>query len=285
MELYLTTKNSFKFLGISFSKYSGSGNDFILIDNRKSFFPVDKIKIIQDLCQRRNGIGADGIILLQNSVSADFRMRIFNADGSEAEMCGNGIRCLIKFLLELGFKEGPWYIETMERKLFCKLAGDQVSINMGEPTDFSFNLPLSIDGQLNTVHVLNTGVPHAVIFVEDEEEISIDKTGAMIRYHEHFRPKGVNASFACVRPSGKVFQRTYERGVEGETLACGTGATAVAIAAAKVKKLQPPILVRTRSGSELKIDFKLDGDNIRDVSMTGDAQLVYQGQVEISKTL
>lgn len=270
---------------ISFSKYSGSGNDFILIDDRKGFFPINKVHIVQNLCHRRNGIGADGVILLQNSASADFRMRIYNADGSEAEMCGNGIRCLAKFLVELGFKEDSWHIETMERRLYCKLTDNRVSVNMGEPTDFSFDLPLSVDGQLNTVHVLNTGVPHAVIFVDDEERVSIDRTGAMIRYHDQFRPKGVNASFACVRPSGEVFQRTYERGVEAETLACGTGATAVAIAAAKVKKLQPPIPVRTRSGSLLEIDFKLNGDKVLDVTMTGDAVLVYRGRVEVAENL
>jgi diaminopimelate epimerase len=268
-------------LKVSFSKYSGAGNDFILIDNREEFFPVHKIGYIQNLCHRRHGIGSDGLVLLQDSVSSDFRMRIFNADGSEAEMCGNGIRCLTSFLRDLGFQKDFWYIETMERSLFCKLVGNRVLVNMGIPTDFSFGVDIFIDGREDRVHVLNTGVPHAVLFVEDEEDISVLRTGALIRNHELFKPKGVNANFACVHSNGELFVRTYERGVEGETLACGTGATAAAIASVRVKNLSTPVSVRTRSGSLLEIDFVMDGDEVYDVTMTGEAQCIYQGSIEI----
>ncbi len=259
---------------LSFSKYSGCGNDFILVDNRLLHFPVDAAYIAK-LCDRKRGVGADGLILLQLSQMADYRMRIFNADGGEAEMCGNGIRCLMQFIRELGGLAPRYRIETMNATLQVEEEqGGLVSVEMAEPHSIQWELSLPGFFQLSS---LNTGVPHAVIFVEDLERDHWMAIAPQIRHHAAFGPKGTNVNFAQLKSDGTLSVRTYERGVEGETLACGTGATAAALAAAKRFGLPGPIQVLPRSKEPLNISFSWQGDCPTAVTLAGPAHFIFRG--------
>ncbi|KAF3361517.1 Diaminopimelate epimerase [Chlamydiales bacterium STE3] len=269
---------------IAFSKYSGCGNDFLLIDNRDNHFPAHNSGFIARMCHRPSGVGADGVILLEQSQTADFKMRIYNADGSEAEMCGNGLRCLKKFIREKGITASPLKIETMTRQHQVELIADCVKATMGEPTDIQLNLSLSINGKTHIVHFLNTGVPHVIQFVDDLEKAPVEALGRTLRYHPHFMPRGANANFVTITESSSLSVRTYERGVEQETLACGTGATASAIAAALLFQLPAPIQIKTRSGQFLTIDFTIDEHNqITNVTQSGPATYHFKGSFALSK--
>jgi diaminopimelate epimerase len=265
---------------ISYSKYAGCGNDFILIDNRLSLFPNDQTPLIQQLCERRTGIGADGLILLQGSQKADFRMRIFNADGTEAEMCGNGLRCLMPFLKELGCNNPTYTIESMQRIHTLNWNESRVTATMGDPVDMAWGIELTVDGMNYTVHYLNTGVPHVILFVKDIKEIPVEPLGRKIRYHPRFSPRGANVNFVEKQNDQALKIRTYERGVEGETLACGTGATASAIAAALVLGMEPPITIVTRSKERLTIDFTRGRASVTDVKQTGPATFQHKGTID-----
>lgn len=242
-----------------FVKYQGAGNDFILIDDRALFFDISKVK---SLCNRKFGIGADGVILLQN----DFRMRIFNSDGSEAESCGNGLRCLMKFLLHLGFPKKAYRITTGNRVVEADFVGDRVSVRMGAPRDIQSHM---IDGY--RVHSLDTGVPHVVSFVSDVEKIDLATLGSFFRHHPIFLPRGTNVNFAEIQSDGSIRVRTYERGLEGESLACGTGAAAVAFIASQTQNLPNPIQIRFPGGD---LEMHVTGSDVR---MIGDAVKVFEG--------
>lgn len=258
---------------IPYSKYTGCGNDFIVIDNRQPVF--SQLHSIPEICDRNTGLGADGVILLEKSRHADYRMRIFNSDGSEAEMCGNGIRCLMKFLHEVGEQSSSCSVETMLKNLRLDLDGEDVCVEMGDPFDIHWER--EVDGL--TMDYLNTGVPHAVIFVQELESIDPNLIGPSIRYHKSFAPKGTNVNFARLNSSGVVQVRTYERGVEAETLACGTGATATAIAAARKYQLKSPVMVQVQSGEQLKIGFDWSGQRPTHVTMTGPARKLHSGYI------
>jgi len=258
---------------IEFSKYNGCGNDFILIDAQSQKFPVEESRLIARLCKRCTGIGADGLILLEPSSKADFKMRIFNADGTEAEMCGNGVRCLVQFIHDLGHSGNKFAIETFERVLSGSWSADGISVEMGSPTDVEW----TIDLEGESLSYLNTGVPHAVLFVEDLKQIDILSLGKKIRTHPRFAPKGTNVTFAQVLGSQRIRFSTYERGVESETLACGTGAAAAALAYGHVMGQPSPVDVETREGDLIKIFF----DQNLNVTMKGPAQFVYKGQLPL----
>lgn len=259
-----------KLNSLPFSKYEGCGNDFILIDwrqlKRDAFLPEE----IRTLCSRKQGIGADGLITLDSSQKGDARMRIYNADGSEAEMCGNGIRCLMKFMRERGFSQETAVIETAERLLKGSLCGEDVIFEMGTPTDIRWDAPL----ETWQIHFLNTGVPHAVIFVDHLDTADVQKWGSFIRFHPLFQPQGTNVNFVQIKGPQILSIRTYERGVEGETLACGTGATAAALAYAHLHKAKSPISVLTRSLDSLTISFTPDWSLVQ---MQGPARKVFEG--------
>lgn len=264
---------------IPFSKYSGCGNDFILIDNRQKAFDFICNDIAQ-LCHRHQGIGADGVIFLEPSSKADFRMRIFNADGSEAEMCGNGLRCLVRFINELGIVGHQFLIETMHQLIQTTISGEYINIEMPVPTNYRFFDQLIIEETPYTLHFLDTGVPHAVLFVDDLYSDKWMAIAPKIRYHSHFKPKGANVNFAAINSKQEVEIRTYERGVEGETLACGTGATAAAIAAAYVHGLNSPIVIKPKSGDAIHIAFQGKLTNpisISKLAMSGPAIKVFSG--------
>lgn len=256
---------------IPFSKYTGCGNDFIVIDNRQPLFSL--YHQIPHICDRKAGIGADGVILLENSKHADYKMRIYNSDGSEAEMCGNGIRCLMKFICEIGGSADACHVETMLKNLRVGMDGELVSVEMGDPFDMQWDI--EVEGL--KLDYLNTGVPHAIIFVDELESLQPNLIGPSIRFHKYFGPKGTNVNFARLNKDGVVQVRTYERGVEAETLACGTGATATAIAASRKYGLKEPVIVRVQSGEHLKIGFEWVNQLPRQVSMTGPALKISSG--------
>lgn len=261
---------------MNFSKYSACGNDFVLIDNRKNHCPHNST-FIQKICERKLGIGADGVIFLENSQKADFKMRIFNADGSEAEMCGNGIRCLLRFIHQLGFDKNLYTIETFLRNLKIFLAGDLVGVDMGDPFDFQWNVSLPVDSKWLNVHYLNTGVPHTIFFTNDCDSMDLRSLGPKIRYHPQFSPKGTNVNLVQIEKDNTLSVRTYERGVEDETLACGTGVTAAAIAASRMHGLSSPVKIKVKSGDQLQVSFNLKENEVTDVQMLGPAQHIFNG--------
>lgn len=269
---------------MEFSKFTGCGNDFIVVDDRCRLFPSHNRDLVRRLCHRRFGIGADGLLLLQDSSHADFRMRIFNADGSEAEMCGNGIRCLMAFIESLGHRNSSYQIETMERTVRVERQGCQVAVAMGEAKDLRWHLPLDVLGRNRIGHSLYTGVPHLVIIVENLEEVDVQQEGSVLRYHAAFQPRGTNVNYAALGPTGWSY-RTYERGVEGETLACGTGATAVALALAKLRQVESPINLRTRSGEEVSVAFQRQGDSFCNIRLIGPATFIFRGTLPFCRTM
>ncbi len=270
---------------LPFSKYSGCGNDFILFDNKVDLFPKGNIPFIRKICDRQQGIGADGVVLLEPSFCAHHKMRIFNADGSEAEMCGNGIRCLMHFLLDLGYPKQPYHIETKERILSLSYIGQSISVDMGKATDEKFWLPLMVDGSLFEIYTVNTGVPHAVAFVENLEEMDVVGIGSKIRHHPFFSPMGTNVNFANIVDQNTLRIRTYERGVENETLACGTGATAAALAAFRIHCLQSPVSVYVRSKERITICFTFQNNKFENIKMIGPTTFISKGKISFESSL
>lgn len=254
---------------MKFSKYQGAGNDFILIDDRALFFPVQEQEVIAKLCHRKEGIGADGLILWQNSTKADLRMRIFNADGKEAEMCGNGLRCLILFAQRHGMDQKYFQVETQHAVLACSFIDNRVE-SLLTPCKWDKE-PFSI-GKMK-VYLAHTGVPHAVVFVEELEDVEFLRKAQEIRYHPLFQPAGVNVNFVKVGKENVLFLRTYERGVEGETGSCGTGVAASALVASSVYELGKKLRVIPRSQAEFEVELKKEG-----VQMQAPAELVFEGR-------
>lgn len=266
---------------VPFAKYSGCGNDFLLIDNRTLQLPPI-IKGIQHLCHRQHGIGADGLIFLEKPKhhEAAYRMRIFNADGSEAEMCGNGLRCLARHISTLENSHESFMIETMHQCMRISFNKENALINISMPPPNAISLKkITINEHELLLHCLNTGVPHAVLFTDDIENETLFSLAPSIRFHQEFQPHGTNVNFAKILPDQSVSIRTYERGVEGETLACGTGATATAVAFANISELPFPVKIHTRSGEPLYINFQGKIPHLTDLIMTGPAIKVFEGTV------
>jgi diaminopimelate epimerase len=254
---------------IPFAKYHGAGNDFIVVDDRRERFPVGDREFIAHLCEHRLGVGADGVLLLQPSEKADFRMRIFNADGNEAAQCGNGLRCLVDFIHQSGISMKSLTLETAERVVECSWQGNLISVDLGSYQWLKEGMgvdPFSID-------LIDTGVPHAVAFVEELKHPAFKEVAAGLRWHKSLGPEGANVNFARM-VDGKLYTRTYERGVEDETLACGTGAAAVAIAAMKKYKLENPVCIVPASEEELFIEVAQSK-----VRLLGRATFVFHGSV------
>ena len=265
---------------IAFTKFSGSGNDFIFIDNRNLEHRADEmIDFVRRVCRRGQSVGADGLMFIEPSERADFKWRFFNADGSEGEMCGNGGRCAARFARELGIAADSVSFETIAGVIDATMNGSKVKLRMTQPFDYRSDIHLDINGRGVEVDHLNTGVPHAVEFTDDVENVDIVGDGRAIRTHDAFAPAGANANFARVSGGNSVILRTYERGVENETLACGTGAVATAILAAARGLVSAPVDVNVRSGEILKIYFEGTGADVRDVYMEGETRLVYQGEM------
>ena len=265
---------------INFTKMVGSGNDFIVIDNRNNIFPSNNIALIKHLCDRCWGIGADGIILIEKSVN-DFKMRILNSDASEAEMCGNGARCAAYFAYTKKIAGATMKFDTLAGLIEATVIESDgksiVKVKMIEPHSMqNLSLELPVLGT-KEIFSINTGVPHAVIFVDDIKTLDVQHLGSFVRYHRAFEPKGTNVNFVKIDDEQNIIVRTYERGVEAETLACGSGSTASALAAAIKLGAKSPVAVTTTGGEILKIYFSIDGDTIHDVYLEGFVDLVFEG--------
>ncbi|MBT3351131.1 MAG: diaminopimelate epimerase [Nitrospinaceae bacterium] len=265
---------------IRFTKLNGSGNDFIFVDNMDQSIDADKmIDFVRRVCRRGLSVGADGVMFIEPSERADFKWRFFNADGSEAEMCGNGGRCAVRFAKQHGIGSGDVSFETIAGVIDGSIEGSVVKLRMTEVFDFKAGLEVALKGRSVVLDCLNTGVPHAVEFVEDAEAVALVDDGRQIRYHEAFAPAGTNANFCQVTGPNSLILRTYERGVEDETLACGTGAVATAILAATRGLVEPPVEVCVRSDEILTIFFSGRGAEVADIYMQGETRLVYEGEM------
>lgn len=268
---------------LKFTKMNGAGNDFVVINNLDLSTNLSTAQIAQ-LCDRNRGVGADGLLAVEPAeTGADVKFRYYNADGGEAEMCGNGARCFGRFVSRvLSGAKNELTFETIAGTLRAEMVEDEVCIEMSEPFGLELNTAVVIDGLDAKVHYLNTGVPHAVSFVEDVENTDILKHGAAIRYHGHTQPAGTNANFAQALTSNHLLVRTYERGVEGETLACGTGITACALLHHLLTGASSPIKITVRGGDDIEIAFTpLDNQGFSNVRMTGPADFVFEGEIEI----
>lgn len=273
---------------LHFYKMNGAGNDFIVVDNRDlSLTPVLDGDTIAALCDRHRGIGADGLLAVEPAQGAgDFRFRYYNADGGEAEMCGNGARCYGRFAAHL--VETPLErvtFETMAGLLTAEMVEENVRIAMSEPKDLRLNTGAEVPGLAVPLHFLNTGVPHAVAFLPSPEALDgldVFNTGRAIRHHQAFAPAGTNANFAAVLAPGHIAIRTYERGVEDETLACGTGMVACALVHHLLTGAPSPVKVDVEGGDTLEIGFETAGpDSFCNVTLTGPADFVFEGDIEI----
>lgn len=271
---------------LHFFKMNGAGNDFIVIDNRDLSISLDA-ETIEALCDRNRGIGADGLLSVEPArKGADFRFRYYNADGGEAEMCGNGARCFGRFTAHL-LKEIPDRVtfETMAGTLAAEMIGDDVRIAMSEPKDLKLATGTTIPGLDAPLHFINTGVPHVVAFVpggQAFEELDVYTHGSAIRNHQDFAPAGTNANFATVLAPGHLEIRTYERGVEDETLACGTGMVACALIHHLLAGAPSPIKVDVAGGDTLEIGFEKTGERtFKNVTLTGPADFVFEGEIDI----
>lgn len=266
---------------VKFTKMNGAGNDFVMIDNRKGAINLEREQIAR-ICDRHRGVGADGILLLEKSGNgADFRMRYYNADGGEAEMCGNGARCFARFANKIAGAQEKISFETPAGVIGAKLHDELVTLNMSDPGDLRLSVPLNIDGEEAIIHFINSGVPHVVVPVARVDMVHVNTQGAAIRRHKMFSPKGTNVNFIEKSGSNKILIRTYERGVESETLACGTGVVASALIFAATENVSGPISVVVRGGDELQVGFEKDGDEFRNVTLTGPAEFVFEGTIDV----
>jgi diaminopimelate epimerase len=269
---------------ISFTKMESGGNDFIIIDNRKRILPHTLSKLAINLCRRRTSIGADGLIILDRAKEADYRMRIFNPDGSEAEMCGNGVRCLAMFAFINRIASKRAIVETKAGNVEAMVKGKKVKVKLGNPSDIKMNFKILIKPHLSQkVNFINTGVPHVVVFVPAVEKVNVESLGRAIRYHKRFAPSGTNVNFVTLKGKNSIYIRTYERGVEAETLACGTGAVASALVSGLWEKVSSPVEVHTRGGETLRVEYVREKgiEKFKEVWLEGEVRVVYKGEVEI----
>ena len=262
---------------------AGAGNDFLVMEHNPN---LDYVALAPKMCARQNGVGADGILVLDKSASADYKMRIINADGSEAEMCGNGARCMAAYIVLKSMpKKKLFGMETLAGTILAEAEGENAKVRLSDPKDYRPGIPLTIAGQRLQVDYIDTGVPHVVVFVEKLREIDVNSLGSLIRNHGQFKPRGTNVNFVEMVREGHVEVRTFERGVEGETLACGTGSVASAIisflhANPKVKeRVDASMKVLTKSTELLEVTFDLlEGNKITNVWLKGSARFIAAGE-------
>lgn len=265
---------------LDFTKMVASGNDFCVIDNRRGAFDTTRLVVLaRAMCDRKFGAGADGLLVIEKSRVADVRMRIFNADGSEAEMCGNGARCFAFYLASRSKKrEGRFNFETKAGRIESVVGKRSVRVRLTDPGPLALDMPVDVADRPVRINAINTGVPHAVIFVDGLAQIDVDMLGRIVRHHSAFAPAGTNVDFVEITGPDSIAIRTYERGVEGETLACGTGTCASALVAnAKYGIGGASVKVVTAGGEELKVYFNRTDGRYSDVWLEGRAGVVYTG--------
>jgi diaminopimelate epimerase len=273
---------------ISFTKMSGTGNDFIIIDHRHPFVPVtEQPEFARKICRRMFSVGADGLLFIEHSDKADFSWRFYNADGSVAEMCGNAGRCVARYAYINNIAGSRMTFETLAGIIEAEVLeeSETVRLQMTAPYDFRLDLKIGIGGIEREVFFVNTGVPHAVVFVQDEGT-PVREWGRELRQHRLFQPAGTNANFVSVLPGGELLVRTYERGVENETMACGTGAVASALIAAVLGKARSPVRCTTSGGEPLAVVFELKkGPQVDKVFLQGPARIIYEGKLTAESLL
>ncbi|WP_022670029.1 diaminopimelate epimerase [Hippea alviniae] len=265
---------------IPFFKMNGSGNDFIIINNRdkivESLVDIPLEEFVQKVCKRGLSVGADGLILIEKDDVYDFRWRFFNSDGSEVEMCGNGSRCAARFAYLNSIAPLNMKFSTLAGVIEAQITGlNTVRVQLTNPKDYKAEIELEGIGM--PASFINTGVPHVVYFVDNVDVIDVKEIGAKTRYHDYFKPEGTNVNFAEIIDENTIKLRTYERGVEDETLACGTGATAAAVISVLQGKCESPVDVLTKGGKTLKIYVYVDDSGIKKVYLEGEALLTYIG--------
>lgn len=268
---------------LAFTKMSGAGNDFIVIDHRQTVIPVaEQSEFARRICRRKFSVGADGVILIEATEDADFKWKFYNADGSVAEMCGNGARCAARFAYESGIAKQNMQFQTFAGMIEAEILEDQefVSLRMTPPVDCHLDRSLVLGGKEMALASINTGVPHAVILV-DEKDIPVKEWGREVRYHRMFGPAGTNANFIQLLDDGVLQVRTYERGVEDETMACGTGAVASAIIAALLGRVVSPVQILTSGGERLRVVFDLFQGTVQNVYLQGPAKRIYEGLLTV----
>jgi len=265
---------------IPFCKMSGSGNDFILIDNRQKILDADHLgDFVLRVCTRKVSVGADGLLLIEPSDRVHFRWRFFNSDGSEAEMCGNAGRCAARFAVLKGIAPEKLSFETLAGIIEAEVYGRRVKLQMVRPFGLHLDLLVAIDGEEHSLHFINTGVPHAVEIVQTASDVPVKELGRKVRFHPRFQPAGTNANFVQIIDRGNLKVRTYERGVEDETLACGTGAVASALIAAAKGLVDSPVAAKTSGGEVLNVYFQRQADGSERVFLEGDTRVVYEGEL------
>jgi len=271
---------------IKITKLVASGNDFVLLDRRDTIAPVELSSLAEKICNRKFGIGADGLLVLEKSRDNFFKMRIFNADGSEAEMCGNGARCVAYYLKEKRITfDKQISIKTKAGLLLAKIEDNTIAIKMTKPKGIKLDILLTLGGRRVKVNFVNTGVPHVVVLSEGIDSFDVFSLGRLIRNHRRFRPKGTNVNFIEPISTNKIKIRTYERGVEQETLACGTGSVASAIIYFLKLKQSDLIndlrffscFIQTRSGEVLEVNFDITDKTIENIWLKGKAKIICEG--------
>jgi len=269
---------------IKFLKMHGTGNDFIIIDNMKGDIPSKEKghEIAKLLCKRKFSIGADGLIFIEPSSKphCHFKWRFFNADGSEAQMCGNGGRCAARFSFINRIAPKDMIFETIAGEINAIVKDRIVKLKLPDPKDLKLDIKITLEGKDILLHFINTGVPHVVIFVDDIDKVDVVSLGKRIRFHKEFSPEGTNVNFVEVVDKNNILIRTYERGVEDETMACGTGSVASSIISALKNKTLSPVNVKTKGGEEIKVYFSIKDYNIRDVFLEAETTIVYSGSLD-----
>jgi diaminopimelate epimerase len=270
---------------------SGAGNDFVVVDNRENLI-TRHADFARRVCDRRWGIGADGVLLVEPDKSESYGMAYFNADGSYGGMCGNGGRCIALFAFQMGIAPAQHAFRALDHVYHARIDGQNVSLRMKDPKRIRQGLSISVPGHSMKGHFVDTGSPHVVVYAEDLDdgklslnEIDVPGIGRAVRYHELFEPEGTNVNFVYIDGKSHCEIRTYERGVEAETLACGTGSIASAVIGSIVKSMHAPITVRPASKRELRVSFMRENDSITQVELQGPAQVTFTGTIQSEATI
>jgi diaminopimelate epimerase len=275
-------------MGLAFAKMSGAGNTFVVIDDRggaveaalkAAGLTLDGFVI--RMCSPLYGVGADGLILLRPSDRYDFAWRFFNADGSHANMCGNGARCAARYARLVGLAGDTAAFETGAGVVRAETHGTDVRVALTPPGPVGPPLSLRLGGETFTGYAIDTGVPHLVIPVPHVSRVDVEALGSQARHEARFKPAGTNVNFVSVQDDGTLRVRTFERGVEGETMACGTGVTAAALVMAHLGRTGPPVTVVPLSGEALTVSFTREGDAFTRVTIDGPAKVLFRGEIDL----
>jgi diaminopimelate epimerase len=274
---------------LTFKKMSGAGNDFVFIDKKQNDWLQVDADFVKKICDRRNGVGADGLITIEDSITHNFIMHYYNADGSTGSLCANGARCAILFAFNsdrLTGNKAEFISNGVEYKGEV-LSDSEIKFYLNPPTKIKYNFKIKAGGRMINAHFADTGSPHVVIdinesegFLKSLEEVPLEQLGREIRYLPEFSPDGTNVNFIEVK-DGAIKIRTYERGVESETLSCGTGSVAAALICYITKKLSVPVKIIPKSNENLFVNFEVENFKIRNLSLTGPAKITFTGEMKI----